>query len=217
MSDVSAALPRPQSRGEEIANAVSHGIALLAAVIAIPVLIVTEVGRGEIAGIVGASIFATTVILLYFASTVYHALPNSRAKRVFQVLDHIAIFLLIAGTYTPFSFGVLRGAWGWLLFGLVWGLAIVGVTLKVTKGMQYKRFSLVLYLLMGWLALIAIKPLWQRMPAWGLGWLVAGGVAYTLGVLFYTTDHVRYNHFVWHLFVITGTTCHYVAVLWYAG
>jgi len=217
MSEVSRALPRLQSRGEEIANAVSHGAALLVAVIAIPGLIVTAVGRGDIGGIVGASVFATTVILLYFASTVYHALPNSQAKKVFQVLDHIAIFLLIAGTYTPFLFGVLRGAWGWLLFGLVWGMALVGVTLKVTKGVRYERFSLALYLLMGWSALIAIKPLWQRMPAWGLGWLAAGGAAYTLGVVFYKTDHVRYNHFVWHLFVITGTTCHYIAVFWYAG
>ncbi len=217
MGDASVTIERPQSRGEEIANAASHGMALLAAIIAIPILIYSAILQGDVAGIVGASVFSGTVVLLYVTSTIYHALPQSRAKGLFQVFDHIAIFLLIAGTYTPFSIGVLRGAWGWLLFGLVWGLALVGVTFKAIKGMQCQRFSLGLYLLMGWLALIAIKPLWHRMPHWGLAWLAAGGVAYTLGVLFYKADHVRYNHFVWHLFVITGTSCHYVAVLWYAG
>ena len=209
---------RHQTLGEEIANSVSHGVGMLASLAAAPVLIVTAVHRGEAAGIVGASIFAATMILLYFASTLYHALPKSRAKQVFQILDHGAIFLLIAGTYTPFTLGVLRGTWGWTLFGIVWSLALIGIILKVVYGTRYPKISTILYLAMGWLAVIAIKPLWMSVSAWGLFWLLAGGIAYTLGVVFFALDHrVRYAHFIWHLFVIAGTTCHFFAVLWHSA
>jgi hemolysin III len=170
---------RAQSLGEEIANSVSHGVGLLAAVAAAPILIVAAVWRGSAAGIVGASVFAATVVVLYSTSTLYHALPESRAKRVFRVLDHGAIFLLIAGTYTPFTLGVLHGAWGWTLFGLVWGLAVAGVVLKAAGGVRYPVISTSLYLAMGWLVLIAVKPMWDRVPMWGLFWLLAGGLAYT--------------------------------------
>ncbi len=213
------ALPeRPQSIGEEIANSVSHGVGMLAAVAAAPVLIIAAVQRGGAAGIVGASIFAATMVLLYLASTLYHALPRNRAKQVFQMLDHGAIFLLIAGTYTPFTLGVLRGAWGWTLFGLVWSLALAGIVLKVVCGARYPRLSTFLYLAMGWLVVIAIKPLWLNVPTWGLFWLLAGGIAYTVGVAFYAADErVRYSHFIWHLFVIAGTSFHFIAVLWYSA
>ena len=212
------ALPeRRQSPGEEIANSVSHGVGLLAAVAAAPVLVVAAVWRGSAAGIVGASVFAATIVMLYFTSTLYHALPGNRAKRVFRVLDHGAIFLLIAGTYTPFTLGVLRGAWGWTLFGLVWGLALAGVVLKTAGGVRYPMLSTSVYLAMGWLALIAVKPLWHRVPIWGLFWLLAGGIAYTVGVAFFAAKRVRYSHFVWHLFVIVGTACHFIAVLRYAA
>ncbi len=175
-------------------------------------------GRGDAAAVVGASVFAATMLLLYLTSALYHVLPGGNAKQVFRTLDHGAIFLLIAGTYTPFTLGVLRGPWGWTLFGLVWGLALAGVVLKMVGGMRYPRLSTVLYLAMGWLALIAIEPLWTRLPAWGLFWLLAGGIAYTLGVVFFASDErIRYHHFVWHLFVIAGTSCHFVAVLLYAG
>ncbi|MCK5495318.1 MAG: hemolysin III family protein, partial [Hyphomicrobiaceae bacterium] len=137
--------------------------------------------------------------------------------RVFQVLDHSAIFLLIAGTYTPFTLGVLKGAWGWTLFGLVWGIAVLGVVLKSVRGARHQRLSAILYLAMGWLIVIAVKPLWLNMPFWGLFWLLAGGVAYTAGVGFYAAGRIRYSHFIWHLFVIAGTACHFIAVLRYAG
>jgi len=212
------ALPnRPQSFGEEIASSVSHGVGLLAAGIGIPVLVGSAARRGSVAGIVGASVFAATVVLLYLSSTLYHALPSNRAKRVFRVLDHSAIFLLIAGTYTPFALGVLRGPGGWKLFGLVWGLAFAGVVLKVVGGVRYPILSTCLYLGMGWLPLIAVRPLWLRVPPAGLLWLLAGGIAYTAGVAFFAAVRTRYTHFVWHLFVLAGTTCHFIAVLRYSA
>lgn len=217
MIEAIALQERTQSLGEEIANSVSHCVGLLAAVAAVPILVIAAVQRGGAAGIVGASVFAATMVLLYLTSTLYHALPRNRAKRVFQVLDHGAIFLLIAGTYTPFTLGVLRGTWGWTLFGLVWGLALAGVVLKAVGGVRYPMLSTCLYLSMGWLVLIAVKPLWLSMPTWGLFWLLAGGIAYTAGVAFFAAERVRYSHFIWHLFVIVGTVCHFVAVLWYAA
>jgi hemolysin III len=203
--------------GEEIANSVSHGVGLLASMVAAPVLIVDAVQRGEVAGVIGASVFSSTVGLLYLASMLYHALPPNRAKRVFRVLDHSAIFLLIAGTYTPFTLGVLHGPWGWSLLVLVWSLALGGVVFKVIFGVRYLGFSVGLYLAMGWVALIMVKPLWVLMPPAGLLWLFAGGVAYTAGVAFFAAHRVRYSHFVWHLFVLAGTACHFVAVLHYAA
>ena len=208
---------RSQSPGEEIANSVSHGVGLVAVLVAVPILIVAAVRRGGAAGIVGASVFAGTMVLLYLTSTLYHALPKNKVKRVFQVLDHGAIFLLIAGTYTPFTLGVLRGGWGWTLFGLVWGLAVLGIVLKTVGSVRITWLSTCLYLGMGWLVLIAIRPLWLRMPLSGLAWLVAGGLAYTAGVAFFAAERLRYSHFIWHLFVLTGTCCHFFAVLWYAA
>ena len=208
---------RQTSVGEEIANSVSHGVGFLAAGIATPFLLLAAARRGDSIGIAGASVFAGTVLVLYLASTLYHALPRNKARRVFQVLDHSAIFLLIAGTYTPFTLGVLRGPWGWTLFGLVWALAIVGITLKCVGGIRYPKLSTALYIGMGWLALIAIRPLWLRVPLEGWLWLIAGGFAYTAGIAFYAAERVRYGHFVWHMFVLTGTVCHYFAVLWYSA
>ena len=212
------ALDRPQSVGEEIANSIGHGVALLLAIAAAPILIVSAVRGGDAASVVGASVFAATMVILYATSMLYHVLPLSRTKRVFQVLDHSAIYLLIAGTYTPFTLGVLRGPWGWTLFGLVWSMALAGIVLKSVAGVRWPWLSTALYVAMGWVALIAIKPLWALMPAWGLFWLVAGGLFYTLGVGFFATDHrLRYGHFVWHLFVAAGTVCHFFAVLYFAG
>ncbi|GAA3534747.1 hypothetical protein GCM10022394_12870 [Zobellella aerophila] len=166
---------------------------------------------------VGVILFVTTVVLLYLASTLYHLLPPGKAKRVFRVIEHCAIFLLIAGTYTPFSLGVLRGGWGWTLFGIVWGLALVGVAIKVFVKRFRPLFSTALYLLMGWVIVVAIDPLLARMPLEGLLWLLAGGLCYTLGVVFFATDaRLRFGHLVWHLFVMAGTACHYLAVFWYA-
>ena len=208
---------RAQSPGEEIANSVSHGVGLLAAVAAAPVLVLSAVRHGGAARIAGASVFAAATVVLYLTSTLYHALPENRAKRTFQVLDHAAIFLMIAGTYTPFTLGVLHGTWGWTLFGLVWGLALAGVVLTAAGGVRYPKLRTSLYLAMGWLILIAIKPLWLRMPSEGLFWLFAGGFAYTVGVAFYVAKRVRYSHFAWHLFVLAGTACHFIAVLRFAA
>ena len=209
---------REQSQAEEIANSISHGVGLVAALVGTLFLIVHAARHGDSIFIVGTSVFAVTMVLLYLASTLYHALPMSQAKSVFRVVEHSAIFLLIAGTYTPFTLGVLRGVWGWTLFGLVWGLAVTGVALKAFNRMSHPIFSTGLYLLMGWLILIAVNPLSDRVPASGLLWLVAGGVAYTAGVAFFAADsRLRYGHFIWHLFVMAGTTCHYFAVLWYAA
>lgn len=211
---------RQQTLGEEIANSVSHGVALLAAMVAAPFLVAASVRQGDVIDIAAASVFAASMVLLYFTSMLYHALPAvraARAKGVFQILDHGAIYLLIAGTYTPFTLGVLRGPWGWTLFGLVWAMALAGVAVKAMAGIRYPRVSTALYLAMGWIAVIAIKPMFELIPAWGLFWLVAGGLCYTLGVGFFATDsRLRYGHFVWHLFVAAGTVCHFVAVLYYA-
>jgi len=217
MDEAVSITKRAPSLGEEIANCVSHGVGLLAALVATPFLVLAAVRRGDGVAIVGASVFAGTVVVLYLASTLYHALPRNQAKRVFRVIDHSAIFLLIAGTYTPFTLGVLRGAWGWTLFGIVWGLAVLGVTLKAVGGIRYPRLSTSLYIGMGWLALIAIRPLWLQLSAAGWFWLIAGGLAYTAGIAFYAAERVRYGHFVWHVFVLIGTTCHFFAVLWHAA
>jgi hemolysin III len=210
-------MERPQSPGEEIANSVSHGVGCVAALIALPTLIVAAMPRGGVA-VAGATIFGASAFVLYLASTLYHALPANRAKRVFQILDHSAIFLLIAGTYTPFTIGILRGAWGWMILVLVWTAAVLGVVSKAVAGIRFPHLSTVLYVAMGWVVLIAIRPLWGRMPSAGWIWLVAGGTCYTAGVAFYAASRrVRYAHFVWHMCVLAGTVCHFFAVLWYAA
>jgi hemolysin III len=216
MTNAPASRDHTPSLGEEIANSVSHGVGLLAAVAATPVLVLSAVRHGGAAGIAGASVFAAAMVLLYLVSTLYHAFPRNRAKRVFQILDHAAIYVMIAGTYTPFTLCVLRGTWGWTLFGIVWGLALGGVVLTAIGGVRYPKLTTSLYLAMGWLILVAVKPLWLRMPSEGLFWLLAGGIAYTVGVAFYAAKRVRYCHFVWHLFVIAGTACHFIAVLRFA-
>ncbi|MDI6725856.1 MAG: hemolysin III family protein [Smithellaceae bacterium] len=212
-----ARAPRSQSRGEEIANSTSHGLGLLAATASAPLLIISAVQRGDKEGIIGASIFVAAMLLMYLTSTIYHALPRNSAKRVFQLLDHGAIYLLIAGTYTPFTLGVLSGAWGYALLGIVWSLALIGVILKALGGVRFPLLSTALYLAMGWLIVIAAKPLWLSMPGWGLFWLAAGGLAYSVGVIFYATGkRIRYAHFIWHLFVVAGTACHFIAVMNYS-
>jgi hemolysin III len=217
MVAVSGKAHRTQSLGEEIANSVSHGLGFVAALVAFPFLILGALQHGATA-VVGAAVFGATMSLLYLTSTIYHALAENRAKRVFRILDHGAIYLLIAGTYTPFTLGALHGSWGWTLFVLIWVLAAFGVALKSMGGIKYEKLSTALYLAMGWLVVIAAKPLFLHVSGWGLFWLGMGGLAYTAGVGFYVASHrVRYAHFVWHLFVLTGTACHFVAVLNYAA
>jgi len=169
------------------------------------------------AAIVGSSVFAAALLLQYSMSTMYHALARNRAKRVFRVLEHGAIYVLIAGTYTPFTLGVLRGPWGWTLLLVIWSLAIAGVTLDSVSGLAHPVLSTSVYVAMGWFIVIAARPLWLHLPRPGLVLLAAGGVAYTAGVAFYAAKRLRYAHFVWHLCVLAGTACHTLAVLWYAA
>jgi hemolysin III len=211
-------LNQMQSQGEEIANSISHGIGLVSAIIGTPFLIIHAARHGNAGFIVGTIVFATSMILLYFASTIYHAWPIGKAKHCFRIVEHSAIFILIAGTYTPLTLGILRGAYGWALFGIIWGLAIAGVVLKAFYQASHPIISTCLYLLMGWMLVIAVKPIFASMPAAGLFLLIAGGLSYTVGVAFFATDsRIPYGHFIWHLFVLTGTTCHYFLVLWYAA
>ena len=211
MSEIKARA-RVQTTGEEIANAVSHGMGFLAAVAATPWLIMSAMRNGSASYVVGVSIFALTMMLMYMTSTLYHSLPGSRAKKILRILDHNAIFLLIAGTYTPIALGVLSGGWGWTLFGLVWGLATAGIILKSFSGHKYHYISMIIYVAMGWLVVIAAKPLFEAMPFAGIMWLLAGGLCYTGGIVFYRMKSVPYMHFVWHLFVVAGTVCHFVAI-----
>lgn len=207
---------RLQSLREEVANSASHGVALVAALVSVPFL-VASARHQSAASFVGTMVFAATMVLLYLASTLYHAVPTGRAKQVLQKLDHSAIYLFIAGTYTPFALGALSGAWGWSLFGAVWLLATIGITLKALGLLSHPWLSTGLYLAMGWLVIVAVVPLLERVPLPGVMWLMAGGVAYTVGVVFFVLDsRIRYSHSVWHGFVVLGTACHFVAVQGYA-
>ncbi len=207
---------RHQTLREEIANAISHGLGFLLAVASLPVLVVFASRHGSVVSVVAAVVFSVTAMLLYFVSAVYHALPHGPWKRRFNRLDHAAIFLFIAGSYTPFVLGPLRGPWGWALFGVVWGVAAVGMVAKAFDRLQHPLWSTGLYVALGWLALVAVVPLVRQIPADGLALLVAGGLSYTVGAVFFLLDErVRYAHFVWHLFVLGGSVCHFLAALWH--
>ncbi|HEV7670194.1 MAG TPA: hemolysin III family protein [Thermoanaerobaculia bacterium] len=208
---------RPLTAGEELANSVTHGIGLILSLIGFPLLLLAASGRKDPWQLVGYGVFATSLIFLYGISTLYHSAKPGRAKQILRVLDHSAIYLLIAGTYTPFTLGVLRGAWGWTLLGLIWGLAVFGILFKSLIGIRLPRASIVLYVLMGWLAVIAIRPLAAQHDGAALHWLLAGGILYTAGVVFYTWERLRYHHMLWHLFVLGGSVCHFLAVLWYSA
>jgi len=225
---------------QEFANSLTHGLGAALAIAALVLMTVFAGLHGDARHIVGAVIFGSTLVLLYTMSTLYHAFRGPRVKKVFKILDHSAIYLLIAGTYTPFTLGAIRGAWGWSLFGIIWGLAVLGVSLKsvlyakwvpavVPKAVDHlhalpdppapprrmKMVSTGLYLAMGWLIVIAIVPLWHALPARGLGWLFGGGFCYTAGAAFYSWRSLRFHHAIWHLFVVAGSLCHFFAVLWF--
>jgi hemolysin III len=209
---------RAQTWGEELANSLSHGMGLALAVAALPILVHGAAQRGRAAEVVGACLFAGTAIVLYFCSTLYHALPSGHAKAWLKRLDHASIYLFIAGSYMPFLFGVLHGAWGWTLFGVVCAAAALGIVSKLLNLLKHPLWSTGLYLAMGWVALIAVAPLVQRVSPAGLAWLVAGGVSYTAGaVVFLFDSKLRYAHFVWHLFVLGGSACHFFAALWHSA
>lgn len=209
--------PRLISVREEIANSISHGLGLVLALVALPILVLSAMRIGRTQFIVGAVVFGVTMVLLYLASTLYHSIKHETAKNFCRLFDHSAIFLLIAGTYTPFTLGVLRGVWGWTLLAIVWCLAIAGIIIKALPRTRHSWMCMVLYLVMGWLAIIAIKPIWQLVPLPGILLILAGGVSYTGGLAFFAARSLRYHHLIWHLFVIAGTAFHFFAVLWYGA
>ncbi len=204
-----------QTVGEEIANSIIHGIGAALSLAALVLLVVYASLYGDAWRVVSFSIFGTTLFILYLASTLYHSFTRPKVKKFFQILDHSSIFLLIAGTYTPVTLVPMRGPWGWTLFGIIWGLAILGILSKVFLIDKYKILSVLLYVGMGWLILIAIKPMIRMVPTGFLVWLVIGGVSYTLGVVFYAIKRVPYFHAVWHLFVLGGSISHFFGMLFY--
>ncbi len=206
---------RPYSLGEEIAHSVTHGVGIVLSIAGLVVLVAFAALRGGARLVVGCAIFGACLVLLYTASTVYHAIPQARAKRVLRILDHSAIYLLIAGTYTPFALVTLRGVAGWSLLVVLWVLAAGGIVAKAVFPGRGRGIALGLYLGMGWSALLVIRPLFGALAPGGRWLLVAGGAAYTLGVVFYLWRRLRYHHMVWHLFVLAGSFCHYFAVLFY--
>jgi len=213
---VEKAAPRAWSRREEIANGASHALGFFAALAATPFLISTALHHGGWGRVAGAGIFAASCMFLYLSSALLHGLVAERAKRFFERFDHAGIFLLIAGTYTPFALGVLWGPWGWLLLAVIWPLAICGVLVTTIRGVPSFRLTTALYLGMGWFMILVVKPLSMRVPARCLWLLLAGGLAYTAGLLFYVARRVPYHHLAWHLAVLAGTGCHFVAVWEYA-
>lgn len=198
---------------EEVANTITHGIGLLLSVVGFVVLLVLAALRGTAWHIVACSIYGATLICLYTASTLYHAVISPRVKRALRIFDHSAIYLLIAGTYTPFLLVSLRGPWGWSLFGVIWGLALAGVLFKFWFVERFVILSTAIYIAMGWLVVIAAKPVITHVPFTALIWLLAGGLAYTGGVIFFAAKRIPYSHAIWHLFVLAGSICHYFAVL----
>jgi hemolysin III len=205
------------SFGEEIANSVTHGVGWLLSVCGLAVLVTIAAITGGALRVTSCAVFGATLVLLYTASTLYHALPSERAKHVFRVLDHSSIFVLIAGTYTPLALVAVGGPWGWSLFGAIWALAAVGVLLNTIAHGRWRWLSITLYVSMGWMVVIAIRPLMAAVSTGVLALIVAGGLAYTLGLSFYGWRRLPYGHAVWHLFVLAGSVLHYLAILFSVG
>lgn len=201
--------------GEEIANGVTHGIGALLSVAGLTLLVVLASIYGDVWRIVSFSIYGGCLVALYLASTLYHTFQNPRAKRIFRIMDHSAIYLLIAGTYTPIALVTMRGPWGWSVFGVVWGLALVGIIFKAFFTGRYDKVSTIAYVLMGWLCLVAIREMFATIPFNGMLWIIAGGCFYTFGVIFYVWHKLPYNHAIWHLFVLGGSICHFFAILFH--
>lgn len=203
------------TRTEEIFHSITHGIGAALAVAGLVVLVVLAAQRGDTWRIVSFSIYGGALTLLYLASTLYHSFQDERLKRFFRHFDHLSIFLLIAGTYTPVTLISLRGVWGWTLFALIWGFAAAGIVYELLFLGRYKWVSVTIYLAMGWLAVVAVKPMLTMLPRGLFWWLLAGGLCYTAGVLFYVRKEMRYHHVLWHLFVLFGSACHFLGFSFY--
>jgi len=204
-----------QSLIEEVANSITHGIALLLSIVGSVILVISASIHGDIWRVACVSVYGSTLIILYAASTVYHSFPRSRLKHTLTIIDHSAIYLLIAGSYTPFALISLRGVWGWTLFSAIWALALAGIVFKMFFVKRFLILSTSIYLAMGWLALIVIRPIINNFPFKGIVWLIAGGLFYTLGIIFYSLNKLPFHHAIWHLFVMGGSICHYFAILFY--
>lgn len=204
---------RTYSITEEVFNATTHGIGVGLGITALVLMTIFSVRQHDAWKIVSSVLFGSSIILLYLSSTLYHSLARTRVQRILKTLDHSSIFILIAGTYTPFCLVSLRGGWGWTLFGFVWGLALLGLFFKLLFVYRFHTLSTIIYLLMGWVIVIAINPLIHDVPFDGLMWLLAGGLCYTIGVIFYIWKNKAFMHSIWHLFVLAGTICHFFAVL----
>jgi hemolysin III len=211
---MSSALPK-YSALEEWANSITHGIGAVLAVIGLVVMLLVTASTGDVWQIVSASIYGSTLIFMFLASTLYHAIQPPGIRQVLRQVDHLAILYLIAGSYTPFTLVTLKGSWGWTIFGIVWGLTLIGTVLQLSPARHIKALMVTLYLLMGWVVLVAIKPLMSNLDAGGLGLLVAGGLAYTGGVVFYVNKRIPFNHAIWHMFVLAGAMLHFFSILFY--
>lgn len=203
---------RKYTLGEEIFNSTSHGIGLLLSIAAMAVMIVEAAGKDGLLGILASVIFGSTLMLLYAASTLYHALTHEKAKKVFQILDHCSIYLLIAGSYTPFALLTIGGTAGWVIFGIIWAAALVGILLNSINLQKFRVFSVILYVAMGWAIIFYLPALLKSLPTGGLALLASGGLLYTLGIVFYAVRKVPYFHSVWHLFVLGGSITHILSV-----
>ncbi|WP_020647694.1 PAQR family membrane homeostasis protein TrhA [Solimonas variicoloris] len=203
------------SLGEEIAHAVTHGVGVLLAIVGLTALVARAALYGNEWHVIASAVFGATLVLMYTASTLYHSIPLPGAKKVLRVIDHSMIYFLIAGTYTPFTLVTLHGTWGWSLFALTWGLAAIGVVFKIFATGRYEKLSLVIYLAMGWCAVVAIQPILERLATGGLLLTLAGGLAYSGGVVFYVWERLRYHHAIWHLFVLAGSVLQYFAIFFY--
>ncbi len=206
---------QPYAFWEELFNSITHGIGVLISIAGLVLLIVFSSIYGNSIHIVSCTIFGSALVLLYTASTLYHSFQTPKLKYVFRILDHSCIYILIAGTYTPFTLVTIRGVLGWSIFALVWSLTIIGVVLKAFFVHRFNIISTIAYILMGWIVIFAIKPLFQTLPGGGLILLICGGLAYTLGTIFYSWNRLPFNHAIWHLFVLTGSVCHFFAVMLY--
>lgn len=210
-----AAREKLYSFGEELAHSLIHGAGVLFGIAGLAILVAYAALYGNVWHIVGVSIFGASVVFMYTASTLYHSIPLPKVKEILRIIDHSMIYILIAGTYTPFTLITLHGPWGWTLFAVIWALAVVGVVFKAYATGRYEKLSLGIYLGMGWCVVVAIKPLLETLDAGGLTLLLLGGLSYTGGVVFYVWESLKYHHAVWHAFVLAGTVFHYFAVLLY--
>ncbi|MCK4577267.1 MAG: hemolysin III family protein [Candidatus Marinimicrobia bacterium] len=206
---------KPYSIGEEIANSLSHGIGAALGIAGLVILVVFAALQGDPWRVVGFAIYGTTLVILFTASTLYHGIQHTGAKSILQRIDHASIYLLIAGTYTPILLVSMRGAWGWSLFGVIWGIAAVGTGYETFSARRRGKLSVIVYLLMGWLCVIALRQMLVSVSSGGLAWLAAGGLLYTAGVIFYIWHKLPYNHAIWHLFVLGGSVCHFFAMLFH--